>query len=147
MKRFKRVGSMFGIFVFFLTSCGPLNNSEPTFYENMTMLESYYNKYIFPNNPDAKLAETEYYQFLLKKPDNDNHNMFLVAWEVDKNSDQWNLKVLDITYYFEHKVLFLIYRLGIDSFVSPQESINEGILNTDQLLTSFQKMSEFVSYS
>jgi hypothetical protein len=73
--------------------------------------------------------------------------MFFVAWEVDENSDQWNLNVLDITYHFEHKVLFLIYRLGIDSFVSPQESVNEGILNNDQLLTSFQKMSEFVSYS
>lgn len=138
---------LYSVPVLFLSSCGPINNPEPTFYEDMTMLESYYKKYVLPKNPDATLMETKYYQFLLKFVDNDRYNAFFVAWEVDKSSEQWNLEISGNTYAFEHQILFLIYRSGKDSFVSPQESIDEGILSIQNLVKSFEKMSEFISYS
>lgn len=145
MKYLKKVLYINMSILFLPISCGPINNPEPSMTENLIMKDSYYYKYIYPNNSEARREDTKYYQFLLKKKYEVHNIVFFVAWEIDENSSEWTLTISNNSFVFEHEILFLLYNFDEDIFLSPEESVNEGILSIENLITSFKKMKEYIS--
>ena len=131
--------------VFCVSSCDIFCSPTPTVYENMTMLRAYYNEYILPDNPEAKIEETHYYQFLLRVQDDEYESAFFVAWNVDENSEEWELNVSNFVFLFSHEVEFLVYRFGKKCFISVPKAFDEKLLNIKQLTSSFESMTVFIS--
>lgn len=142
MKKMLLLSSIFLIVL--LSSC--TNNEYMSAGMDMRIREAYYNEFILPENPKAKLEDVEYYKFLRRFPDGGVYS-YLIVWEVYIDSDEWTLTIENCDFYFIHEAKILIYRGKTKEFLSIVEAYNEKIVTFEELDNAFQKTDElYIEY-
>lgn len=127
-----------------LFSCGPINNPDPSVFENLTMKDAYYDAYIYPNNPNASREETVYYKFLLKKSYKGN-SIFFVAWNKYEENTNWKLSISNVEFLFSCEIDLLVFHFDSKTFLSVEESVNGELLSFEELRSCFKKLPEYIS--
>ena len=90
-------------FVLILSAC-VTSLSEISTHMRMTIKKEYLKQFLLPEDPDARLEEVEYHQFLRRFRD-DKGYVYLIAWEVDEETEAWELEIGESNYRFEHEVV------------------------------------------
>src|SRR5690606_4436762 len=108
MKR--RVIIIFVVLSLLLTSCA-LKSTQISNDMMIRITKAYYKEYILPNDEDARIEDTlDYFRFLKRfKVDGEKLQVYLFAWTVFEETEEWGLVVNGNSYLFEHDIVFLVF--------------------------------------
>ena len=126
-----------------LSSCF-LDSSEISTHMEMEILWAYYETFVLPNDPDARVEEISYYQFLHRYRDGKKH-VYLIAWEVYDDTGEWQLIINDETFCFEHEVSFIVYQSSTKLFLSVEESIDKELFTIAEFTKALNNLDVFIS--
>lgn len=136
----------FLIFASFNLSGCVIDLSEISTHMSMTIRKAYLNQFMLPNDPNARLEEIDYHQFLRRFPDG-NRYVYLFAWEVYEDTGSWQITLEETTFSFEHEVKFLVYRSTTDSFYTVEEAIAMQLFTITQFEEVLINFNIFISKS
>lgn len=132
-------------FSLLLSSC--FNTSRKlSAHMDMVIRKAYYHEYILPNDPTALLEDVSYYQFLKRYPDNKKY-VYLFAWDVFEDTNEWTLEANDHFFTFEHEVFFIAYRSNTKSFYSIDSAITDGLFTISSLSVDLEDLDIFITAS
>ncbi|MGB4695666.1 MAG: hypothetical protein WBH29_04570 [Bacilli bacterium] len=132
-------------FVLILSAC-VTSLSEISTHMRMTIKKEYLKQFLLPEDPDARLEEVEYHQFLRRFRD-DKGYVYLIAWEVDEETEAWELEIGESNYRFEHEVRFIAYRSSTKTFHSLEEALELSLITIAGFEKALEKWDVFISES
>lgn len=129
-------------FSLLLSSCFNTNRKLSA-HMDMVIRKAYYREYILPNDPTALLEDVSYNQFLKRYPDNKKY-VYLFAWDVFENTNEWTLELNDHFFTFEHEVFFIIYRSNTKSFYSIDNAITDDLFTISSFSVVLEDLDIFI---
>lgn len=125
-----------------LSTC-VVDNTKISTHMEMTILKSYLNNVVLPNDPDARLEDMNYYQFLRRYRDG-NHQVYVFAWDVYDDTSEWSFTINDQTFVFTHEINFIVYRSSLDIFLSVEEAINQGLFSIKDFEEAIKRLDLYI---
>ncbi len=94
------------------------------------IIEAYYQEFIEPINPEVKITDVHFDLFLRRWIDG-KHQVYLFAWEIKEDTDEWSLSINEQTYTFDHEIEFIVFRSSNKKFYSVSEAIELSLFTID----------------
>lgn len=137
--------------LFLIISCFALfscfyDSTEISTHMSMTIKKAYLFEFLLPNDPEARLEEVDYYQFLKRYRDG-NEYVYLFAWEVYDDTGEWQVTIGETTFYFEHEVKFIVYRSQSKSFHTVKEAIDLQLFTIEEFSEALESFDVYISKS
>lgn len=131
MKR--RVIIIFVVLSLLLTSCA-LKSTQISNDMMIRITKAYYKEYILPNDEDARIEDTlDYFRFLKRfKVVGEKLQVYLFAWTVFEETEEWGLVVNGNSYLFEHDIVFLVFNNNDRKFYSVDDAIEKQFFSTNE---------------
>lgn len=133
--------SIFLLIPFTLSSCyfiGILLSEHPKTEADEIMIQEYYEQFVLPKDPYAKLGDVDYYEFLSSTASDEHKLSIFCVWQVFEDTSEWSLKIENIIFYFYHKIEFFVFDLADLSFHNIQEKVDEEIFSLEEVTRLFE---------